>query len=169
MRYAPEILDAFKKNDSKLLRNLSDKILAEGFVEKNKGLIRLAVVAHSLSKISEKDYYRKDQEHWNNFMKLVESGFRELEKRDEKISDVEKTVADLDEHFGRYKENIIHLSKIRKGSTLYAWGVSLTLASELVDVPEYELMKHIGSTKIVDEEGPGVDTSKRLGDAEEVL
>ena len=169
MEHAAEVLDAFKKYDTNILRTLSDKILADGFIERNKQVIRLAIISHSLSKIAEKEYYRKDQEKWGNFMILIEKGFEELSKDDKKITAVEKAVVDLDKHFGRYKESIIHLSKIRKGSTLYAWGVSLTMASELVDVPEYELMKHIGSTKIVDEEGLGVSVSQRLKDAEDVL
>jgi len=169
VEHAAGVLAAFKKYDTNILRTLSDKILADGFIERNKQVIRLAIISHSLSKIAEKEYYRKDQEKWGNFMILIEKGFEELSKDDKKITVVEKAVVDLDKHFGRYKESIIHLSKIRKGSTLYAWGVSLTMASELVDVPEYELMKHIGSTKIVDEEGLGVSVSQRLKDAEDVL
>ena len=59
VKFALDALTFFKKTDTKLLRNLSDKILIEGFIEKNNELIKLSIVVHSLSKICEKDYYKR--------------------------------------------------------------------------------------------------------------
>ncbi len=169
MEYLLELVDAFKKSDPKALRSVSDKIMANGFVQKDRDLIRLAVVAHSLSKIAEKEYYKRDKEYWKAFAKRIKELFQELTEGKPRIAEIEKEIIELDRHFGRYKQDIIHHSKIRKGSTLYAWGVSLTLASKLVGVPEYELMRHVGKTRMVDEEGIGREVAKRLKDAEEAL
>lgn len=163
------MLETFKKSDSRLLRTLSDKIMVDGFVQKNKDLIRLSIIAHSLSKIVEKEYYKRDKVYWQKFSKELRGLLKELAEGKENIGEIEKTVIELDKHFGRYEDNIIHHSKIKKGSTLYAWGMSLTLAAKLVDVPEYELMKQSGKTKIVDEEGLGRSVSERLKNAEESL
>ena len=169
MEYLGEILDAFKRTDSRNLRSVSDKVMVNGFIQKNPDLIRLAVLTHSLSKVVEKEYYKREAEYWGVFVKGVIDDLSNIEKDKGRIASLEKSIVELDQHFGRYKENVLHQSKIRKGSTLYAWGVSLTLASKMVGVPEYELMKQIGRTKIVDEEGLGKHVSDRLRDAEEIL
>lgn len=161
-----KVLEFFKKSDPRRLRSLSDQIMVEGFVKKEKKEIRLAVISHSLSVIVQKDYYKKDKSYWANFSKKVEEYLKDPYNY---LDDLEHEITELDKHFGRYKENILHSSKIRKGSTLYAWGVSLTLASDLVDVPEYELMKQIGKTKIVDEEGTNISVLDRLKIAEDSL
>jgi cytochrome c-type biogenesis protein CcmH/NrfG len=169
VQHVPGILDAFKKGESRLLRSLSDKIMVDGFVQKNKDLIRLAVITHALSKIMDKEYYKRDRNYWKGFSKKLKELLKELSEGKENMEEVEKTIIELDKHFGRYKEDIIHHSRIRRGSTLYAWGMSLTLAAKMVDVPEYELMKQSGKTKIVDEEGQGKTISERLKDAEDSL
>ena len=78
-------------------------------------------------------------------------------------------ILELDHHYGRYSDNVLHLSKIRRGSTLYAWGLSLGLASKLVGIPEHEIMSHSGKTKIVDEESISKSATKRVKEAEEIL
>ena len=168
MKFALDALEFFRKTDTKLLRNLSDKILIEGFIGKNKDLINLSIVVHSLSKICEKDYYKKDGVYWKTFVDKAQITLEGIANDRESVNFLEKIIVDLDEHFGRYKNNVLHRSKIRKGSTLYAWGVSLTLASKMVGVQEIELMKQIGRTKIVDEENQIKTISERLKDAEEI-
>ena len=169
MQHVLEILETFKRGESRLLRSLSDKIMVDGFVQKNKDLIRLAVITHALSKIMDKEYYKRDKNYWQGFSKKLKELLRELAEGRENMNGLEKLIIELDKHFGRYKEDVIHHSKIKRGSTLYAWGMSLTLAAKLVDVPEYELMKQSGKTKIVDEEGLGKTISERLKAAEDSL
>ncbi len=169
MKFALDALNFFKKTDTKLLRNLSDKILIDGFIEKNNELINLSIVVHSLSKICEKDYYKKDGVYWKTFVDKIQANLEEVASDKAQVIILEKIIVELDNHFGRYKNNVLHRSKIRKGSTLYAWGVSLTLASQMVKIPEIELMKQIGRTKIVDEEAQIKTISERLKDAEEIL
>ncbi|MBR9680860.1 MAG: hypothetical protein GOU98_03495 [Candidatus Altiarchaeota archaeon] len=166
MNIDSKLSEFFKNSDPRGLRSLSDQIMVEGFVKKDKKEIRLAVIAHSLSIIVQKDYYKKDKAYWDNFVSTLKTQLNDSENF---LDEIEKEIVELDGHFGRYKENVLHLSRIRKGSTLYAWGVSLTLASSLVDVPEYELMKQIGRTKIVDEEGSQTSVESRLKVAEESL
>ena len=169
VKFALDALNFFRKMDTKLLRNLSDKILIEGFIGKDNELIKLSIVVHSLSKICEKDYYKKDGVYWKTFVDKIQLNLEEIANDKLQVSLLEKIIIELDEHFGRYKNNVLHRSKIRKGSTLYAWGVSLTLASQMVKVQEIELMKQIGRTKIVDEENQIKVISERLKDAEEIL
>ena len=60
MREAFKVMDAFLRNSISELRSLSDEILAKGAIEENRELVKLSVIAHSLAKILEKEYYRKD-------------------------------------------------------------------------------------------------------------
>ena len=169
VREAFRVADAFLREDIGELRSLSDEILAKGAIEGSREMVELAVVAHALAKIIEKGYYRREKEVWRKFVNDVVKALREAGKNSRKIYEVEEIIKELDEKFGRYADNVIHLSKVKRGSTLYAWGISLTLASELVGVPEHEIMNHTGKTKMVDEEGKSKSASERLKEAEEVL
>ena len=162
------VIKALRKGDVKELRKISDRILAEGAVAHDKNLVRLSVAIHSLAKIAEKDYYRKNRELWKKFLDDVEESLRIYEKTGD-VEMLEEVIVDFDRHFGRYTPNVLEISTIRRGSTLDAGGISLTLASKLVDVPEIEILKHIGKTRVVDEDGVSKAVEKRLRDAEEVL
>ncbi len=159
-----DIIELVRARKVRKLKDLSDELLLRGFVDQEKKKVRLSVIVRALSKIVEKNYYLKDRKYWENFLSRLEDALKagDLER-------AEKIVIELDRHFGRYKEDIIKYAKIRRGSTLYAWGVSLTKVSEMLGVPEYELMHHIGKTKMVDEEGTGKPALERLKDAEEIL
>ena len=169
MKEAFKVMDAFLRNDIPGLRNLSDGILAKGAIEENKDLVELSIVAHALSKILQKEYYKKDRKLWKSFVNDIVNGLKDVGSGKKNVEEIVNRIKSLDEHFGRYSDNIIHMSRIRRGSTLYAWGFSLTLASSLVGAPEHEIMSHTGKTKIVDEENVSRSASERLKDAEEIL
>ena len=163
------IIRAFNKSETMSLRKLSDHIMAEGAMQNNRNLIRLAVATHALSSILEKNYYRSKKSEWERFVKTVVSGLHEYKKNEGAISKVEAAIIKLDEVFGRYTDNVLHRSRVRKGSTLYAWGMTLTLAAEMVGVEESEILSQSGQTKMVDEEGSTIHASKRLEHLEGIL
>jgi len=164
-----KVMDAFLQGDISMLRNLSDEILAKGAIEENKELVKLAVIAHSLAKILEKKYYRREKKLWRDFVNRVVEGLKKAGKNVKGLEEIENAIIELDREHGRYTDNVLHLSKVRRGSTLYAWGLSLGVASKLVDVPEHEILSHTGKTKMVDEESVSKSASERLKEAEEVL
>ena len=169
VKRALDILRAFKEGDIKKLRNISDELLADGAVGNDKNLIKMAVISHALSKILEKEYYRRDKKYWKRFVENIEKELEECAKDPGSIKKLEEEIVRLDNHFGRYSDTVLYRSKIRRGSTLYAWGISLTLASKLVDVPEAEIMRHSGKTKMIDEDGVSKSAEERMKVAEEVL
>jgi len=157
-----EVKNAFEKHESIRLRKLSDHILAEGALDNKKSLIRFAVIAHALSNILEKTYYTNKKSEWEKFAKRIRENLNSLEKDDTAIDKLESVITELDKSFGRYADNILHRSKVRKGSNLYAWGITLTFAASLVGVNEEEILNQSGQTKMVDEEGTTIVAEKRL-------
>ncbi|MBR9681340.1 MAG: hypothetical protein GOV00_00915 [Candidatus Altiarchaeota archaeon] len=166
----PEIKAAFEKHESRHLRKLSDRILTDGALENKKELIRLSIVTHALSNILEKSYYKKKKSEWERFVKRVDEGLDNLLEGDRgAIEKLETAIVELDESFGRYADNILHRSQVRKGSNLYAWGITLTYAADLVGVEESEILTQSGQTRMVDEEGTTIVAGKRLKHLEEMM
>jgi len=163
------VLDAFEQNGKGALRKLSDHILADGALKNDKSAIRLAIIAHALSNVLEKAYYRTRKSVWERFSRKIREGLQGVARGEPLIETLENALIELDENFGRYSDNVLHRSKIRRGSNLYAWGLTPTLASNLVDVEENEILSQSGQTKMVDEEGTSVSAEKRLKNLEELL
>jgi len=163
------ILDAFKKHESAHLRKLSDHLLADGALEDNATSIRLSIIAHALSKILEKPYYTRKKSEWERFIKKVEEGLTAVAENRGGLDKIEAAIIELDECFGRYTDNVLHRSKIRKGSNLYAWGITLTYAAKLVGVEESEILTQSAQTKMVDEEGVTITAESRLKNLEALL
>ncbi|MBR9679910.1 MAG: hypothetical protein GOU99_02580 [Candidatus Altiarchaeota archaeon] len=164
-----QLIKALEKERIRDLRNLSEDLLRQGAESGDKELIKLAVISHSLSKLLEKGYYRRKRNVWKDFVVDLKNLVRGVQKGSVKIDELEKRIIELDRHFGRYVDRIINISKVRKGSTLYAWGMSLKKSSELVGAPEWEIMSQAGKTRIVDEEDLSLSVQKRFNIAKEVI
>lgn len=156
------IKQAFEKHETIYLKKLSDHILADGALENKKYLIRLAVITHALSNILEKSYYTKKKGEWGRFVKKIQDNLGEVREESNAVEKLEAAIIELDESFGRYSDNVLYRSKIRKGSSLYAWGLALSYAASLVGVDENEILTQSGQTKMVDEEGATTGAEKRL-------
>ena len=163
------VFEFFENNEALRLRKISDHFLAEGALEENHTLIRLSVVAHALSKILEKSYYKKKKSEWERFVKKIKTGLSELVENKDAINKIEAAIIELDECFGRYSDNILHISKVRKGSNLYAWGITLTYAAKLVGIDESEILSQSGQTRMVDEDGITINAEARLKNLEGMM
>lgn len=163
------VKDAFEKHETSYLKKLSDHILADGAIENNKFLIRFAVITHALSSILEKSYYTRKKNEWERFLKKVGEELKDVSEENKAVERLEAAIVELDESFGRYSDNVLRRSKIRKGSNLYAWGLTLSYAASLVGVEENELLTQSGQTKMVDEEGTTINAEERLKHVEGLM
>ncbi len=162
------LIEGIERESPETLRKASEELLRKGMEEDSKFLVRLSVIAHALSKIFGKEYYRKHRDVWEKFKEKIK-GILENANSLADLEKAEEIIRSLDKVYGRYVLKIVEQSKVKKASTLYAWGLSLTRACELVGVSEWYVMEQIGKTKIVDEEEVKADVKKRLEVAEEVL
>ena len=72
-----------------------------------------------------------------------------------------KFISTIDTKLKLYIEEVINQAEIKKGSKLYAHGISLGRAAEILGISQWELMFYIGKTKLTDVKG-GVKVKERL-------
>jgi hypothetical protein len=164
-------LDAIKKDDIKILRDLSNGIINSSSISQDEDVIMIAVVTYSLAKIFERTDYRK-YSGWHLFHETVNNSLRgalfALENNnvinfEKDIKGILDIVDKLDNKLKNYIKDVIHDAQIARGSRLYEHGISMGRTAELLGINKWELTEYVGKTGISEiKEGFTLDIEKRL-------
>jgi len=105
-------------------------------------------------------------EYYNALLKLIRKARNNLEQNEIDgyrmvIRDLFDFISSLDTKLKLYIEKVINQAQIKKGSKLYAHGISLARAAEILGISQWELMFYIGKTRMADV-GGGVGVKQRL-------
>lgn len=157
------ILDVEEEKDVAELRELSNHIIHDASIFQDEDSVSIAILIYSLSKVIERREGRMD---YKVLLKLITDSRRYLEqnKVDEyrkMVKKLFKFISTIDTKLKLYIEEVITQAEIKKGGKLYAHGISLGRAAEVLGISQWELMFYIGKTKIADVRG-GVKVKERL-------
>lgn len=156
-----ELLQAVSDRNVKKMKDVANYVLREVPVTKDQHSIKISVISYSLSKIFNKDYYRKDEMRWQEFVIDLRNNLRSALERPENLELVFSDIKRLDESVGRFVSQVTDKGLSKKASTLYAYGLSLGTAAGLTGTSKWELLKEIGQTKMADEGGKEVLSLER--------
>ncbi len=168
---------ATKKQDIKALRSLSDHIIDDASVFQDNYSISLAIILYTLSKIFEKEKYQLYPE-WNSFYNKIISNIKKLifylEKSDfdnysASLKELLSSIKKLDKKASLYIEEVVKSSKIKKGSNLYSYGLSLGRTAELLGISKWELMNYIGNIELKTQGLKTVSVKQRYNMAEKIF
>lgn len=164
-----ELLSAIAEGNPKKMKDLANRVLREVPFTRDGMSIKLSVICYSLSKVFNKDYYRKDEMRWRDFVIDLRNDLRiSLEapgKLDEVLSDIRK----LDESVGRFVSQVTDKALSKKASTLYAYGLSLGTATQLTGASKWDVLREVGQTRINDEQKQTGSLPERFKLAREIL
>ncbi len=158
-----EILRIEEEKDVAELRELSNHTIHNASVFQDEDSVSIAILIYSLSKVIER---REGIVNYSVLMKMIREAKRNLNngKNDsyrKSIKGLFRFISSLDTKLKLYIEQVINQAEIKKGSKLYAHGISLGRASEVLGITQWELMFYIGKTKLTDVKG-GVNVRERL-------
>ena len=156
--------------NSQSLKNIAKYALDSASVFQNKKAISVAVIAYSIVKLIERkkiiqtdipisvyrDIIRNLEETSKN---LVKGDLLQYEKN---IRYLFKLIGKLDDHLPVYIEEVVNKAKIKKGFLLHEKGISLSRASHIMGISQWELMDYIGKTQISEHISKKVDIRSRL-------
>ena len=167
MKEEANILRIFEETkDSVKLKELSNQTIHTASVEQDADNIAVAVIIYSLSKIIEREDYRK-YPGWNQFYKtiisLIDNSIISLKKNDEKkfkegLRLVRQSINKLSGKLKIYIKDVFRRATINKASRIYEHGISLEKTASLLGITMFELAEYAGQTGI-----PDVPESKTLG------
>jgi len=144
-------LDILKKEEEEeisQLKELSNHTIHNSSIFQDQDSIDIAVLIYSLSKITERKHFID-----NRVVKLIEESYYfldklEIEEYTKTIKQLFKVISNIDEKIKLYIEEVIGQAQIKKGSKLYAHGISLARSAELLGTSQWELMNYVGKTQI---------------------
>lgn len=152
-----EIVSAFKRRNSNLLRAASNRCAEATALEEGKVFITLAIFSYVLAKLLEKPRYLGRKR--DDVFEEVEKGLNECleHARAGKVEKIEKAVESLNSEINeidvadkRYITGLFEKGKLKVAARLYAQGVSLGRAAELVGVDRHDVQSYAGKTMMYD-------------------
>ncbi len=177
VRLLKKINVLFKNENIKGLRKLSDTLIQNSSVMQDDYMISLAIVIYTLSKILEKQQFESSSG-WNSFYKSILKNITLLSKNMEK-SEFDKykqnmkslilEIKRIDMKASTYIEELMKSSKIKKGSNLYTYGLSLGRAASLLGISKWELMGYLGNVELKDKKFKSMNMVSRYDMAKKVF
>jgi len=164
------VKDAFSKNKTFKLRQISNKILETAALYNDEELAEISIVAYCLHKLSSKDHIVKSDK-WNsikkNILSSIESAIKSLKKEREKdfevaLSKIILNVNKTDRKLGYYIQNLHDKARVKQASRAYSLGLSLSQAASLTKADKGKLLPYVGGTKIYDADKVELGIKERL-------
>jgi len=161
-----ETLDAIKKGDSSRIKNLSNHTINTASLTQDPDNIVVAVIVYSLSKIIEREDYRK-LPGWNKFYKkyivFIGQIIKALKKNDEKkvkenLRKIRTAISKLSGKLKDYIRDTFRKAQINKASKIYEHGISMEQTAKLLGITMYELAGYAGQKESIG----GVPIAKTL-------
>ncbi len=149
---------AFSKGDIPSLMDQSDRTVHNSSIFQDKYSITTAVVIFSLYKIMEKNNYT-EYSGWEKFEKTVLFELKkakvnlrggDMDKYLGSLKRIVKEMNRLEKNVGRFVDQVIHRSKVKKATNIHRHGISSTLVAELLDIPTWDVKSYLGATKEFD-------------------
>lgn len=158
LRIFQETKEAISKGDIAKIRNLSNQTTNTAALTHDPDNIAVAVVVYALSKIMEREDYRK-LPGWNNlyntYVGAIDKILIALQKNDEKTfrQNIELIRNAINKSSGKLKDyikDVFRSASINKASRLYEHGISMEKTSKLLGITQFELAEYTGKGKIPD-------------------
>ncbi len=146
------------------IKGLSNKVIHDASIFQDEDSISIGVLVYSLSKIIERKQKELD---YGSVLIMVNSSISYLTQNDDEkfrksIKDIFNFIRKVDEKIKLFIHEVINQAKIKKGCKLCEHGISITRASDVMGISQWELMNYFGKTTIIDKLSEQVNVSYRL-------
>lgn len=150
--------DSVQNRDYFKIKELSNKFVHDCSINQDADVISIAVILYSLSKIMERESYKKEKD-WNKFYKNYLSNIKNMISAlegDNHIKfheEIEKNGKLIEKLSGNLKNNIkdvFNRAKINKASRIYEHGISMEKTAKIMGITLWELAEYAGQTNIGD-------------------
>jgi len=153
-----ETINAIKNNNIQHLKTLSDNVIHSASILQTQYPLEISTLLYSLGKIYERERYHtfKSWKTFDNDTKFeLQNMIETLERDNEKgfqqsLKKYFTAINGLDKRLRHYIQEVLETAKTSKAARIYEHGISMAQTANILNVPQYELMKYIGTTGIAD-------------------
>ncbi|MCK4647579.1 hypothetical protein KAT24_01465 [Candidatus Pacearchaeota archaeon] len=166
LRILEETKKALRNNDAVKLKEMSNRTIHTASIDQDLNSVAVAVIVYSLSKIIEREDYKK-YPGWSEFHKLIvdsiDKAIAAVSKGDDKelreqFGLIRKAIGKLSGKLKIYIQDVFRRASINKASRIYEHGISMERTASLLGITMFELSEYAGKTGISD-----VPLGKTLG------
>jgi len=138
--------------DASVIKRLSNETIHNASIFQDEDSISIAILLYSLSKIVDRLAGSMTYKETTKWMKSAKWA---LEKDDEReyrrcIQNIFSLMHQLDSKYRTHIQEVMAQASVRKGSKLYAHGVSMARTAQILGVSLWELHDYVSSTTITD-------------------
>ena len=158
MRIFEETKEAVARGDAAKIKKLSNQTTNTASLTHDPDNIAVAVIVYSLSKIIEREDYKK-LPGWNKFYTVYISSIDriidDIKRKDDNafrkdISTIRGAIGKLSGKLKDYIQDVFRSASINKASRIYEHGISMEKTAHLLGVTMFELAEYAGKGKHAD-------------------
>ena len=158
LRIFRETKEAVSMGDAAKIKNLSDQTTNTASLTHDSDNIATAVIIYSLSKVIEREDYKK-LSGWDNFYRVyigaIDKSIDALERRNDEgfrqsIMMIRKAIGNLSGKLKDYIQDIFRKAEINKASRIYEHGISMEKTADLLGITLFELASYAGEKEGLD-------------------
>ncbi len=178
LRILEETKQAIEEKNYAKISYLSNQTINTASLTQDPDNIAVAVAVYSLSKIFEREHYKKYPD-WEKIYKIIiyslECSIEDLEKNDLKefrkdFENIRACIKKISGKLREYIQEVFRKARINKASRIYEHGISMEQTAKLLGITMFELADYVGKTGISDvPESKTLDTRSRIKLAEEIF
>lgn len=144
------------------LRDLSNDLMEDVSIYRNKDTITISVMLYSLYKI----FSKNNSIERKPLLKLIDNIIKNQDNDVQFRASIRKLFDQIKKYDNNIDSNILHIIKqayINKGLSLYEHGLSIGNAAEIMGISKWEIMEYLSEIKIIDtDENARIDCRERL-------
>jgi len=158
LRVFKETKEAVSRDDVAKIKNLSDQTTNTASLTHDPDNIASAVVIYSLSKILQREDYKKLpgwEKFYGTYIGAINKSIDSLERRNDEgfrqsIKEIRKAIGNLSGRLKEYIQDVFRSAEINKASRIYDHGISMEKTAGLLGVSMFELARYIGEKEASD-------------------
>ncbi len=149
-------MDALQRKDYIKIKNLSNQFVHHSSVHQDADVISVAVIIYSLSKMIEREDYKKEKnwkQFYNDYLRTIKNMIKALEKNDHKefhnqVEQNRKLLSKLSGNLKKDMKDVFNRAKINKASKIYEHGISMEKTAKILGITLWELAEYSGRTGV---------------------
>ena len=158
LRIFEETKEAVSRGDSAKIKQLSNQTTNTASLTHDPDNIAVAVVVYSLSKIIEREDYKKLpgwNKFYNTYLSSIDRIIDDIKRKDDvafrkDMSTIREAIGKLSGKLKDYIQDVFRSASINKASRIYEHGISMEKTAHLLGVTMFELAEYAGKGKHAD-------------------
>ncbi len=170
---------AIQKGDTVTIKNLSNQTTNTAALTHDPDNIAIAVIVYSISKLLEREDYRK-LPGWNEFyrtiFKSIDNAINSIKSNNEakikgSLNTLRQSLVRVSGSLKKHIQDVFRKASINKASKLYEHGISMEKTAKLLGITMFELANYAGQKEGVSEVpvGTGLSAKARIKIAMEMF